>query len=127
MSIFLERLSAGPLFTIFVSIAIRKHHNLYTLLATLYAKTNQFKAGHDKIVKEFEEDFAGRSVGFGTYDFGRPNGATHWIALSGKSKEDHMMMYDKLWKNETFVKLIKERGPAEEVKDYELKVLKQFQ
>ena len=88
---------------------------------------NQFKAGHDKIVKEFEEDFAGRSVGFGTYDFGRPNGATHWIALSGKSKEDHMMMYDKLWKNETFVKLIKERGPAEEVKDYELKVLKQFQ
>ena len=38
-----------------------------------------------------------------------------------------MMMYDKLWKNETFVKLIKERGPAEEVKDYELKVLKQFQ
>ena len=42
---------------------------------------NQFKEGHDKIVSEFADDFKGRVVGFGTYDFGLPNGATHWLAL----------------------------------------------
>jgi hypothetical protein len=88
---------------------------------------NMFKAGHDKIVETFKEDFEGRSVGFGTYDFGRPNGATHWIALTGKNKEDHMMLYEKFWNDKTFVKLIKERGPVENVKDYEVRILKHFQ
>jgi len=88
---------------------------------------NVFKAGHDKIVETFKEDFEGRSVGFGTYDFGRPNGATHWIALTGKNKEDHMMLYEKFWNDKTFVKLIKERGPVENVKDYEVRILKHFQ
>jgi hypothetical protein len=85
-----------------------------------------FKAGHEKILKEFENDFAGRGVGFGTYDFGKPNGATHWIAVSGKDREDHMMLYDKFSKDENFAKLMKERGPVEGVKDYELRILKQF-
>ncbi|MDB4303145.1 hypothetical protein N9936_02090, partial [bacterium] len=88
---------------------------------------NVFKAGHEKIVKEFKKDFEGRSIGFGTYDFGRPNGATHWIALTGKDREDHMMLYEKLWNDKNFVKLIKERGPVESVKDYEVRVLKQYQ
>jgi len=85
-----------------------------------------FKAGHDKIVKEFKDDFEGRAVGFGTYDFGKPNGASHWVALSGKDKEDHMMLYDKLQKDAKFMKLIQERGPLQDVKDYELRILKQF-
>ena len=88
---------------------------------------NVFKAGHDKIVETFKEDFEGRSIGFGTYDFGRPNGATHWIALTGKDREDHMMLYEKFWNDKTFVKLIKERGPVENVKDYEVRILKHFQ
>ena len=88
--------------------------------------TNLFKAGHEKILKEFENDFAGRGVGFGTYDFGKPNGATHWIAVSGKDREDHMMLYDKFSKDENFAKLMKERGLVEDVKDYELRILKQF-
>ena len=37
------------------------------------------------------------------------------------------MLYQKFWSNKTFVKLIKERGPVENVKDYELRILKQFQ
>jgi hypothetical protein len=85
-----------------------------------------FKAGHEKILKEFENDFAGRGVGFGTYDFGKPNVATHWIAVSGKDREDHMMLYDKFSKDENFAKLMKERGLVEGVKDYELRILKQF-
>ena len=53
---------------------------------------NLFKAGHDKIVEKYKEDFSGRVVGFGTYDIGRPNGASHWVALSGKNKNDHMKL-----------------------------------
>ena len=67
---------------------------------------NLFKAGQDKIVEKFKEDFSERVVGFGTYDIGRPNGASHWIALSGKDKNDHMMLYDKLQKDTKFIKLI---------------------
>ena len=88
---------------------------------------NLFKAGHDKIVKKFKEDFSERVVGFGTYDIGRPNGASHWIALSGKDKNDHMMLYDKLQKDPKFIKLIQERGPVTDIKDYEVTILKRFQ
>ena len=88
---------------------------------------NLFKAGHDKIVEKFKEDFSERVVGFGTYDIGRPNGASHWIALSGKDKNDHMMLYDKLQKDPKFIKLIQERGPVTDIKDYEVTILKRFQ
>jgi len=88
---------------------------------------NLFKAGHEKIVKKFKEDFSERVVGFGTYDIGRPNGASHWIALSGKDKNDHMMLYDKLQKDPKFIKLIQERGPVTDIKDYEVTILKRFQ
>lgn len=88
---------------------------------------NLFKAGHDKIVEKYKEDFLGRVVGFGTYDIGRPNGASHWVALSGENKNDHMMLYDKLQKDAKFIQLIQERGPVEDVKDYEIKILKRFQ
>ena len=37
-----------------------------------------------------------------------------------------MMLYDKLQKDAKFMKLIQERGPLEDVKDYELRILKQF-
>lgn len=88
---------------------------------------NNFKAGHDKIIREFKSDFDGRVVGFGTYDIGRPNGATHWIVLSGKNTNDHLMLYDKLEKDNKFLKLIEERGDFEDVKDYELRTLRRKQ
>ena len=91
------------------------------------ADQNQFKKGHDKIISEFAGDFAGRVVGFGTYDIGRPNGATHWVALTGKDREDHLMLYDKLQKNPKFMGLISERGKVEDVKDYELQILRRKQ
>ena len=37
-----------------------------------------FKVAHDKIVDEFKSEFKDRVVGYGTYDIGMPNGATHW-------------------------------------------------
>jgi len=91
------------------------------------ADQNQFKKGHDKIVSEFADDFKGRVVGFGTYDFGRPNGATHWLALTGKNIDDHLLLYDKLEKNPKFIKLISTRGEFENVKDFEIKILKRKQ
>jgi len=52
----------------------------------------QFKNAHDKIVKSFSDDFQGRVVGFGTYDIGRVNGATHWVVVTGKDRDDHLML-----------------------------------
>ena len=83
-----------------------------------------FKKGHDKIVNSFKEDFSDRLVGFGTYDINKPNGATHWVAVSGLNEQDHMILYDKLQKDEKFLKLIQERGETEEVQDYAVKHLR---
>jgi hypothetical protein len=84
----------------------------------------KFKAAHDVLLKELKDDFTGRDVGFGTYDIGRPNGATHWMYLSGKDGEDHLKLYDKLEKSAEFWKYIKDRGEVIDVKDFELKYLK---
>ena len=53
--------------------------------------------------------------------------ATHWVAVSGKNHEDHMMLYDKLQGNSEFTKLIAERGEAKAVKDYTVEILKVYQ
>jgi len=86
----------------------------------------QFKIGHDKIVKKFKNDFQGRVVGFGTYDLQRPDNATHWVALTGKNREDHMMLYEKMQNNSEFTKLIAERGNRVAVKDYVAEILKVY-
>lgn len=52
----------------------------------------QFKIAHDKLVNRFEKEFEGRSVGFGSYDFNRPNGASHWVSVSGSGDEDLLML-----------------------------------
>lgn len=88
---------------------------------------NQFKKGHDNIVKSFKDEFAGRVVGFGTYDIGKPNGATHWVVVSGKDRGDHLMFLDKLQNSSKFMKLIQERGEVEDVRDYEIEILKRKQ
>ena len=85
---------------------------------------SKFKAAHEILVNELKNDFAGRSIGFGTYDIGRPNGATHWMYISGKDGEDHLKLYEKLEKTEEFKKYIQNRGDVIDVKDFELEILK---
>ena len=85
---------------------------------------SQFKKGHDNFVKEFSSDFEGRVVGFGTYDINRPDGATHWVAVTGKDRMDHLMLTDKISKSSKAKKLLSERGPGEVVKDFEVEILK---
>ena len=87
----------------------------------------KFKTAHDKIVKQHQDIFKDRVVGFGTYDMGRPNGATHWVALTGKDRMDHLMVQDELEKRSNFIKLLGERGPVEEVKDFEIQILRRAQ
>lgn len=54
-----------------------------------------FKEAHDKIVdKLFNSAFKDRTIGLGTYDIGRPDGATHWVSLSGTSNSDIISLYD---------------------------------
>ena len=86
----------------------------------------QFKIGHDKLVKRFKKQFDGRMVSFGTYDFNGPNGATHWVMVSGKSNEDHMMLYDELQKQDDFYTLLSERGEVENLRDVEYEILKLY-
>jgi len=77
----------------------------------------QFKIGHDKLVKRFKKEFDGRVVGMGSYDYNGPNGATHWVMVSGKDMEDHLMLYDELQKQDDFYVLLSERGEVERVRD----------
>ena len=85
---------------------------------------NQFKAGHESILKAFKKDFEGRVAGFGTYDIGKPNGATHWVLVSGIDQEDHLMLYDKLQNDSKFIELIQSRGETEDVSDFAVKHLR---
>ena len=82
---------------------------------------NQFKIAHDKIVEKFKKEFTGRRVGFGTYDINYPNGATHWVGVSGKDDHDHSMLYHMLETQSEFVKMAAERGKFENVRDYMVK------
>ena len=84
---------------------------------------SSFEIFFDKIVDEFKEEFKDRVVGFGTYDIGLPNGATHWVGLSGKDTTDHLMFYDKMEKNSRFTQLLQERGGYELTKDFSLKII----
>jgi hypothetical protein len=87
---------------------------------------NQFKTAHDKIVKTFKKENEGRWVAFGTYDVNRPNGATHWVGVSGKDAHELIMLYDKLQNQSEFVKLIAERGKTEDVRDYMVRRIKTY-
>ena len=87
---------------------------------------NQFKTAHDKIVKKFKKEFEGRWVGFGTYDINSPNGATHWVGVSGENEDDHVMLLDKLQSQSEFVKMLAERGQVENVRDYMIKNIKEY-
>lgn len=87
---------------------------------------NQFKTAHDKIVNTFKKEFEGRWVAFGTYDINYPNGATHWVGVSGKDDHDHMMLYDKLQKQSKFIELLAARGKTENIRDYMVKNIKSY-
>ena len=80
---------------------------------------NQFKTAQEKMLKELQKEFDGRFIAFGTYDINKPDGATHWAAVSGKSEGDHIMLLEKLEKTKAFYEFIESRGTVEDIRDYE--------
>ena len=71
------------------------------------------------LLKELQKEFDGRFIAFGTYDINKPDGATHWAAVSGKSEGDHIMLLEKLEKTKAFYEFIESRGTVEDIRDYE--------
>ena len=63
----------------------------------------------------------------GSYDFNGPNGATHWVIISGLDMEDHLMLYDELQKQDDFYVLTSERGEREIVREVEYEILKLYE
>ena len=88
---------------------------------------NKFKMAQEKMLKELKKDFEGRFVGFGTYDINKPDGATHWAAVSGKSEEDHIKLLEKLEKMSEFYSFLDNRGPVEDIRDYETYILELYE
>ena len=62
----------------------------------------------------------------GSYDYNGPNGATHWVMVSGKDMEDHLMLYDELQKQDDFYKLLSERGEVERVRDIHTELITSY-
>ena len=65
-------------------------------------------------------------MGFRTYDINYPNGATHWVGVSGLNEYEHIRLYDKLQSQSEFIKLISERGKTEDVRDYLVEPIKTY-
>ena len=104
--------------------ATNEDYNMWHIWDFKTDNPNQFKIAHDKIVKTFKKENEGRWVAFGTYDVNRPNGATHWVMVSGKDMEDHLMLYDELQKQDDFYVLLSERGEVERVRDIDTELIR---
>ena len=78
------------------------------------------------MTSKFKKQFEGRWAAFGTYDINHPNGATHWVGVSGKDDHEHVMLLDELQKQSEFIKLLGERGKVENVRDYMVLSLKTY-
>ena len=90
------------------------------------AQTMVFNVREVKAKDYLENKLEGRWVAFGTYDINYPNGATHWVGVSGKDDHEHIMLYDELQKQDDFYTLISERGEVERVGDVEYEMIKSF-
>ena len=47
-----------------------------------------FKKAHDKFISKASKTTGERPVGFGTYDIGSPDGATHWVVIGSSGFTD---------------------------------------
>ena len=68
-----------------------------------------------------------RTVGFGSYDIGGYNGATHWVVVTAEDWEDLMLQkveYEKYTKE--WEEYYKTRGEVEHVRNYSLYVAKMY-
>ncbi len=85
-----------------------------------------FQKAHKEFIESVPQIFGGRFNGFGTYDINQPNGATHWVLVSGKDLDDHLQLLHKLETKytEAMQKFVKDRGKTKIVHDFTFENLK---
>tara|TARA_B100002019_G_C21122318_1_gene524008 strand:+ start:120 stop:818 length:699 start_codon:yes stop_codon:yes gene_type:complete len=85
-----------------------------------------FKKAHDYFVEKSGKNiWKGKQVAFGTYDLGRPDGATHWILTSGENERDIVKTYDIIQSDysKELVKYLQDRGDVKDLKDFTVRNL----
>tara|TARA_B100000941_G_scaffold282167_1_gene250344 strand:+ start:54 stop:818 length:765 start_codon:yes stop_codon:yes gene_type:complete len=89
-----------------------------------------YMKAHQKFIDELseEDNFKNRGFAVGTYDIGRPNGAWHWIILTGKDTDDLMLMHQEMQTKylKQLTNYFVNRGEVEEIKDYRVEILKSY-
>ena len=89
-----------------------------------------YMKAHQKFIDELsdEDNFKNRGFAVGTYDIGRPNGAWHWIILTGKDTDDLLLMHQEMQTKylKQLTNYFVNRGEVEEIKDYRVEILKSY-
>ena len=85
-----------------------------------------FQKAHKNIVESLPEVFNNRFNGFGTYDVNQPNGATHWVLVSGKDLDDHINLLNDMETkySEQAQKFANDRGNVEFIHDFTFENIK---
>lgn len=88
----------------------------------------KFSKAYEKALKGMSGLSGDRRFGFGTYDIGKPNGATHWTLVSGKSPGDIIKSLEEMFTDygEEFFTFLNERGEVRDVKDFLLRNLRVY-
>ena len=101
------------------------------LVYDIVAKDQEsFLKAHNKIVSQLENSvFKDRTVGFGTYDIGRPGGATHWVGISGTSSNDILSMINDIQTNysKELNQYFQSRGEVVDIRDFRLSNVRTYQ
>jgi hypothetical protein len=85
-----------------------------------------FKAAHDEIVSKMDAYIKGE-VGFGSYEIGGFQGATHWVAVTAKDWSDLILTRREMKKiTKPWEKYYKNRGNVEQVRSYTLETVKRY-
>ena len=86
-----------------------------------------FKAAHDKLVSEMSPTLTGE-IGFGSYEIGGYNGASHWVVVTAKNWSDLIVtrrnmkeLLSKEWEQ-----YYKNRGNVEHIRNYTLNTAKRY-
>ena len=88
----------------------------------------KFSKAYEKALKGMSGLNGDRRFGFGTYDIGKPNGATHWTLVSGKGPSDIIKSLEDMFTDygEEFFTFLNERGEVKDVKDFLLRNLRVY-
>ena len=90
---------------------------------------NSYSKAHKTILKKLGNSvFKDRTVAFGTYDIGRPNGATHWVVLSGNTRDDLLVMHRDLQEKHSkeLTEYFTTRGEVIDLKDVRISRIAEY-